>query len=74
MDNLKSLSEITSCLDEKISGIISENSDSKNEFRTIITDLREIVTNNKEKIQLDIKISNIRDERNRKRTGIILGK
>lgn len=32
MDNLKSLSEITSCLDEKISGIISENSDSKMNF------------------------------------------
>ncbi|HDS5071776.1 TPA: Alw26I/Eco31I/Esp3I family type II restriction endonuclease, partial [Escherichia coli] len=55
MDNLKSLSEITSCLDEKISGIISENSDSKNEFRTIITDLREIVTNNKEKFNLILK-------------------
>ncbi|HFM3853254.1 TPA: Alw26I/Eco31I/Esp3I family type II restriction endonuclease, partial [Escherichia coli] len=41
--------------DEKISGIISENSDSKNEFRTIITDLREIVTNNKEKFNLILK-------------------
>ncbi|WP_105628763.1 Alw26I/Eco31I/Esp3I family type II restriction endonuclease [Cronobacter sakazakii] len=52
MDNLQSLSTVTSNLDEKIAGIMSENLNAENEFRGIILELQDIITKNKEKFNL----------------------
>ncbi|MDU1059506.1 MAG: Alw26I/Eco31I/Esp3I family type II restriction endonuclease [Leclercia adecarboxylata] len=47
INNLKLFTTVTSSLDERISGIISENSSAESEFRTIILELQKIITENK---------------------------
>lgn len=55
LDNLQSLSTVTNSLDERIAGIMSENSNSENEFKDIILELQEIITRNQQKFSKILK-------------------